>query len=127
LARVPKGSIQAQKDDAQASGVTKAKKRRRFKKQLLSWRFAPNHQNPWSWHHPYSLPMLMWNSSLGMHGYSSTPYFDPWYGFYVMEGCQIILLINDPEPKYLFRLCMFLWMNSYGRYFDIALNVKYSR
>jgi hypothetical protein len=43
---------------------------------------------------------------------------------YVMEGCQIILLINDPEPKYLFRLCMFLWMNLYGRYFDIALSVK---
>jgi hypothetical protein len=32
LAWVPKGSIQAQKDDAQASGATKAKKRRRFKK-----------------------------------------------------------------------------------------------
>ena len=43
---------------------------------------------------------------------------------YVMEGCQIILLIDDQEPKYLFRLCMLLWMNSYGRYFDIALSVK---
>jgi hypothetical protein len=32
LAWVPKGSIQAQKDDAQTSGATKAKKRRRFKK-----------------------------------------------------------------------------------------------
>ena len=30
-------------------------------------------------HHPYSLPMPMWNSSLGMHGYPSAPYFDPWY------------------------------------------------
>jgi hypothetical protein len=41
-----------------------------------------------------------------------------------MEGCPIILLIDDQEPKDLFRLYMFLWMNSYGRYFDIALSVK---
>jgi hypothetical protein len=34
LAWVPKGSIQTQKDDTQASGATKAKERRRFKKQL---------------------------------------------------------------------------------------------
>ena len=46
---------------------------------------------------------------------------------YVMEGYQIILLTNDQELKYLFRLCILLWMNSYGRYFDIALSVKYSR
>jgi hypothetical protein len=59
LAWVPKRSIQAQKNDAQASGATKAKDRRRFKKQLPSWRFAPNHQNHWSWHHTYSLPMPM--------------------------------------------------------------------
>jgi hypothetical protein len=45
LAWVPKGNIQAQKDDAQASGATKVKERRRFKKQLPSWRFVPNHQN----------------------------------------------------------------------------------
>jgi hypothetical protein len=45
---VPKGSIQAQKDDAQASGATKTKGRRKFKKQLPNWRFAPNHQNQWS-------------------------------------------------------------------------------
>jgi hypothetical protein len=32
LAWVPKGSIEAQKDNAQASGATKAKERRRFKK-----------------------------------------------------------------------------------------------
>jgi hypothetical protein len=80
LAWVPKRSFQAQKDDAQASGETKAKERRRLKKQLPTWRFAPNHQNYWSWHHPYSLPMPMWNSSPGMHGYPSAPYFDPWYG-----------------------------------------------
>jgi hypothetical protein len=36
LAWVPKGRIQSQKNDAQASGATKAKERRRFKKQLLS-------------------------------------------------------------------------------------------
>jgi hypothetical protein len=79
LAWVAKGSIQAQKDDAQASGATKTKERRRFKKELPSWRFTRNHQNQWSWHHPYSLPMPMWNSSLGMYGYPSAPYFDPWY------------------------------------------------
>jgi ribosomal protein L7/L12 len=32
LAWVPKGNIQARKDDAQVSGATKAKERRRFKK-----------------------------------------------------------------------------------------------
>ena len=45
LVWVPKGNIQAQKDDAQASGATKAKERRRFKKRLSSWRFAQDHQN----------------------------------------------------------------------------------
>jgi hypothetical protein len=53
LAWVPKASIQAQKDNVQASGATKAKERRGFKIQLPNWRFAPNHQNCWSWHHPY--------------------------------------------------------------------------
>jgi hypothetical protein len=48
FAWVPKGSIQAHKDDAQIRVATKAKERRRFKKQLPSWRFAPNHQNHWS-------------------------------------------------------------------------------
>ena len=86
LAWVSKASIQAQKNDVQASGATKAKERRRFKKQLPSWRFAPNHQNHWSWHQPYSLPMPMWNSSPGMHGYPSAPYFDSWYGSLCYEG-----------------------------------------
>jgi hypothetical protein len=86
LAWVPKRRIQAQKDDAQASVTTKAKERRRFKKQLPSWRFAPNHQNDWSWHHPYSLPMPIWNSSPGMYGYPSAPYFDPWYGSVCFRG-----------------------------------------
>jgi hypothetical protein len=48
LAWVPKGSIQAHKDDAQVSGAAKTKERRRLKKQLSGWRFAPNHQNQWS-------------------------------------------------------------------------------
>jgi hypothetical protein len=43
---------------------------------------------------------------------------------YVLEGYQITLLIDDQELKYLFQLCILLWMNSYGRYFDIALSVK---
>jgi hypothetical protein len=74
---VPKGRIQSQKNDSQVSDAMKVKERRRFKKQLPSWRFAPNHQNYWSWHHPYSLPMPLWNSSHGMHGYPSAHYFDP--------------------------------------------------
>jgi hypothetical protein len=80
LAWVPKRSIQAQKDDTQASGATKAKKRRIFMKRLPSWRFASDHQNYWSWHHPYSMPMSVWNSSPSMHGYSSALFFYPWYG-----------------------------------------------
>jgi hypothetical protein len=48
-------------------------------RKMLSWRFAPNHQNHWSWHHPYSLPMPIWNSSPSMHGYPLAPYFDLWY------------------------------------------------
>jgi hypothetical protein len=51
FAWVPKGSIQAHKDNAQVSGATKAKeRRRRFEKQLPSWKFAPDHQGHWSWH-----------------------------------------------------------------------------
>jgi hypothetical protein len=43
---------------------------------------------------------------------------------YILEGCQIILLIDDQEPQYLFWLRMLLWMNSYGRYFDTVLSIK---
>jgi len=57
LAWVLKGRIQSQKNNDQATSATKVKERRRFKKQMPSWRFAPNHQNHWSWHHPYSLPL----------------------------------------------------------------------
>ena len=80
LVWVPKASIQAKKDDAQADGATKANDIRTNKKQLPNWRFALIHQNYWSWHHPYSLPMSVWNSSPGMHGHPSAPYFGPWYG-----------------------------------------------
>jgi hypothetical protein len=61
---------------------------KRFKKQLPSWRFAPNHQNQWLWHHPYSLSVLMWNSSHGMHSYPSTSYFGHWYGSLCYGGLQ---------------------------------------
>jgi hypothetical protein len=83
---VTKGIIQAQKDDPQVSGATKEKKGMRFKKQLPNWRFAPNHQSHWLWNHPYSLPMLIWNSSLGMYGYPLALYFDPLYGSLYYEG-----------------------------------------
>jgi hypothetical protein len=59
LVWVPKGRIQTQKDNAQVSGATKKKEGKRFKKQLSSSRFAPNCQNYWSCHYPYSLPMPM--------------------------------------------------------------------
>ena len=88
LAWVPKENIQTQKDDAQVSGATKVKKRRRFEKQLPNWKFAPNHQNQWLWHHPYSLSVLMWNSSHGMHSYPSTSYFGHWYGSLCYGGLQ---------------------------------------
>jgi hypothetical protein len=77
LAWISKRSFQTHKDNAQASSAVKVKERRRFKKQLQYWRFAPNHQNHRSWHHPYSLPIPMWNSSPGMYGYPSNFYFDP--------------------------------------------------
>ena len=67
--------------------------------------------------------MLMWNSSPSMHG-PLAPFLIIGLDLYVMEGYQIILLIDDQELEYLFRLCILLWMNSYGRYFDIALSVK---
>jgi hypothetical protein len=101
LAWVPKGSIQAQKDDAQASGATKAKERKRFKKQLLNWRFVPNHQNQWAWHHPYSLPMPMWNSSPGMHGYPLAPYFFLVWIFMFRRVAKLFCF-DDQELKYLF-------------------------
>lgn len=51
-------------------------------------------------------------------------------GLYIMEGCQIILPINNflfQEPKCCIRLCILLWMSSYGRYFVIALSIKYNQ
>jgi hypothetical protein len=86
LAWIPKRGIQAQKDDAQTSGATKAKEkgRRRFKRQLP--RFAPNHQSHWSRRHQCSLPMPMQNSSYGMYGYPSSSYFYPWRGFLYNGG-----------------------------------------
>ena len=49
LAWVPKGSIEDQKDGDQTGGASQTKSRRRkFKKQSLNWKFAPNHQNYWS-------------------------------------------------------------------------------
>jgi hypothetical protein len=59
-----------------------------------------------------------------MHGYPSAPYLILGVDLYILEGCQIILLIDDQEPQYLFWLCMVLWMNSYGRYFDIVLSIE---
>ena len=83
MAWVPKGSIQTQdKDDVHTKGATQLKEKRRSRRRSSSMRFAPNHQNYWSVHHPFDLQMpytpMSWNSSLGMFSYPSHSYFNPW-------------------------------------------------
>ena len=54
MAWVPKGSIRTQdKDDGQAKGAMQLKEKRRSKGRSSNMRFAPNHQNYWSIHHPF--------------------------------------------------------------------------
>jgi len=82
MACVPKGSIQTQdKDDGPANGAMQFKKKRRSKRRSSNIRFAPNHQNYLSVHHPFDLPMsytpMSWNSSYNMFGYPSCFNFDP--------------------------------------------------
>ena len=82
MAWVPKGSIQTQdKDDGPAKGAMQLKKKRRSKRRSSNMTFAPNHQNYWSVHHPFDLPMsythMSWNSSYNMFGYPSCFNFDP--------------------------------------------------
>ena len=83
MAWVPKGSIRTQdKDDGQVKGAMQLKEKRRSKGRSSNMRFAPNHQNYWSIHHPFDLQMphmpMFWNSSLDVFGYPSYSYFDPW-------------------------------------------------
>ncbi|KAG2598257.1 hypothetical protein PVAP13_5KG352907 [Panicum virgatum] len=58
------------------------KKNRRSKRRSSNIRFAPNHQNYWSVHHPFDSQMsytpVYWNSSMNMFGYPSCSYFDHW-------------------------------------------------
>jgi len=81
MAWVPKGSIRTQdKDDGQAKGAMQLKEKRRSKGRSSNMRFAPNHQNYWSIHHPFNLQIphmpMFWNSSLDVFGYPSYSYFD---------------------------------------------------
>ena len=83
MAWVPKGSVPIQdKDDGQAKGEMQLKKKRRSKRRSSNIRFAPNHQNYWSVHHPFDSQIpytpISWNSSLDMYAYPSYSYFDPW-------------------------------------------------
>ncbi|KAG2577597.1 hypothetical protein PVAP13_6NG198300, partial [Panicum virgatum] len=83
MAWVPRRSITTQdKDDGQAKGAMQLKKKRRSKRQSSNMRFAPNHRNYWSQHHPFDLHIpymsISWNSSLDMFGCPSHSYFDPW-------------------------------------------------
>ena len=82
MAWVPKGSIQTDnKDDGQAKGAMQLKKKRGYDRQSPNLRFASNHQNYWSLHHPFVIQMphmpMSWNSSLDVFGYPSYSYFDP--------------------------------------------------
>ncbi|KAG2615340.1 hypothetical protein PVAP13_3NG063000 [Panicum virgatum] len=82
MAWVPKWSIQTQdKDDGQAKGAMQLKKKRRYNRRSPNLRFASNHQNYWSLHHPLAMQMphipMPWNSSLYAFGYPSYSYFDP--------------------------------------------------
>jgi hypothetical protein len=124
LAWIPKRSIQAQKDDAQASGATKAKEKRRFKKQL---QIGGLHQIIKVIGH--GIIHTLYLCLCGIHPLVCMVIprlliMILSIDLYVMKVCQIILLIDDQKPKYLFRLCMLSWINSHGRYFDIALSVK---
>ena len=81
MAWVPKGSIRTQdKDDGQVKGAMQLKEKRRSKGRSSNMRFAPNHQNYWSIHHPFNLQIphmpMFWNSSLDVFGYPSYSYFD---------------------------------------------------
>ena len=83
MAWVPKGSIQTQdEDDVCTEGAMQLKKNRRSKRRSSNIRFAPNHQNYWSVHHPFDLQMscmpVSWNSSLSMFSYPLHSCFDPW-------------------------------------------------
>lgn len=87
------------------SGAMKAKEKRRFNKQLPSWRFAN--------HHPYSRLMHMWHSypMVGMV-ISQFLILIIGIGLYIMEGYQIILLIDDflcQERKYYGDVLYALW------------------
>ncbi|KAG2566616.1 hypothetical protein PVAP13_7NG182100 [Panicum virgatum] len=83
MAWVPKGSIQTQdEDDVYTEGAMQLKKNRMSKRRSSNIRFAPNHRNYWSVHHPFDSQMpytpVYWNSSMNMFGYPSHSYFDPW-------------------------------------------------
>ncbi|PVH35047.1 hypothetical protein PAHAL_7G093700 [Panicum hallii] len=77
--------IPSDKVDVEAKGAIQLKGKRKSERRFSSMRFAPNHRNYWSLHNPFDLQMpympMSWNSSLGMFGYTSHFYFDPWFNY----------------------------------------------
>jgi len=152
MAWVPKGSIQTQdEDDVCTEGAMQLKKNRRSKRRSSNIRFAPNHQNYWSVHHPFDSQMsytpVYWNSSMNMFGYPSCSYFDPWtpcgslhqgglspncYAYWLISKAEIfsswrwflfwILCLST-----LFPLYIFLWMNLQWTIICIILGNTYGR
>ncbi|KAG2602587.1 hypothetical protein PVAP13_5KG697600 [Panicum virgatum] len=65
-----------------SEGAMQLKKNKRSKRRSSNIRFALNHQNYWSVHHPFDSQMpytpVYWNSSMNIFGYPSCSYFDPW-------------------------------------------------
>ena len=80
---VPKGSNRTQgKDDVHKENATQLKEKRRSKRRSSNIRFASNHLNYWSVHHPFDSQMphmpMSWNPSYNLFGYLSYFNFDPW-------------------------------------------------
>ena len=85
-----------------------------------------------------SKSLVMASSILSAYAYVE---FIPWYAwlslsslfwslvwiFMLWRVAKLFYLPMIESWNILFRLCIFMWMNSYGRYFDIVLSVKYSR
>ena len=88
--------------------------------------------------HQISKSLVMASSILSVYTYVE---FIPWYAwlslsslfwslvwiFMLWRVAKLFYLSMIKSQNILFRLCIFIWMNSYGWYFDITLSVKYSQ